>query len=77
MRIVTFPLACLSQGALVDLMALAGALGASCHKSQAAIEPAGPQAPTGQVWLTPAQISDDKIEVQTLTSGAILLSQKL
>ena len=83
MRIVTFPLTRLSQGALVGLVALAGATGASCHKSQAATEPAGPQAPTGQVWLTPAQVKDAKIEVQPvaehdvddtiLTSGRVTL----
>ncbi len=73
MRIATLPLARLSQGALVGLIAL----GASRNKSQGAIEPAGPQAPTGQVWLTPAQFGDRMIEVQTVTSGAILLSKKL
>lgn len=64
-------------------VALCGALGTGCHKSQAAAEPAGPQAPAGEVWLTPQQVADAKIEVQTvglqdvddtiLTSGRVTL----
>ena len=49
------------------LAALAMCAGVSCHKSQAATEPVGPQPPTGQVWLTPAQVADAKIEVQVAT----------
>jgi cobalt-zinc-cadmium efflux system membrane fusion protein len=55
----------------------------ACHKSQAAPEPAGPNPPPGQVWLTPQQVTDAKIEVQTvvpqdvddtiLTSGRVAL----
>jgi cobalt-zinc-cadmium efflux system membrane fusion protein len=48
---------------LVSLTVLLGAAG-GCHKSQAASEPAGPQPPAGEVWLTPAQVADAKIEVQ-------------
>jgi membrane fusion protein, heavy metal efflux system len=56
---------------------------ASCHRSEAASEPAGPQPPAGQVWLTAQQARDAKIEVQTiaeqdvddtiLTSGRVAL----
>jgi cobalt-zinc-cadmium efflux system membrane fusion protein len=49
------------------LAGLAGMLAVSCHKSQAATESAGPQPPPGQVWLTPAQVKDAKIEVQPVT----------
>jgi cobalt-zinc-cadmium efflux system membrane fusion protein len=55
----------------------------ACHKSQAASEPAGPTPPAGQVWLTPQQVKDAQIEVQTvalqdvddtiLTSGRVAL----
>jgi cobalt-zinc-cadmium efflux system membrane fusion protein len=51
---------------LVVAVALA-ALEVSCQKSQAAPEPAGPQPPPGEVWLTPQQVKDAKIEVQTVT----------
>jgi cobalt-zinc-cadmium efflux system membrane fusion protein len=61
---------------------LAG-LHSSCRKTQAAQEPAGSQPPPGQVWLTPQQVADAKIEVQTvalqdvddtiLTSGRVTL----
>ena len=47
----------------LPLIALA-AMAASCHKSQAASEPAGPQPPAGEVWLTAQQVKDAKIEVQ-------------
>ena len=56
--------ASLGVGSLA-LLALFGA--AACHKSQAATEPMGPQPPTGQVWLTPAQVADAKIEIQVAT----------
>ncbi len=65
------------------VLAALGAAMASCHKSEAAPEPAGPQAPAGQVWLTAQQAKDAKIEVQTiaeqdvddtiLTSGRVTL----
>jgi membrane fusion protein, heavy metal efflux system len=45
------------------VLALA-AMAASCHKSQAASEPVGPQPPPGEVWLTAQQVKDAKIEVQ-------------
>jgi cobalt-zinc-cadmium efflux system membrane fusion protein len=47
----------------LPIIALA-AMAASCHKSQAASEPAGPQPPPGEVWLTAQQVKDAKIEVQ-------------
>jgi cobalt-zinc-cadmium efflux system membrane fusion protein len=53
--------------ALVAAAALLGALATSCQKSQAATEPAAPQPPPGQVWLTPAQVGAAKIELQTVT----------
>jgi cobalt-zinc-cadmium efflux system membrane fusion protein len=66
---------------LLGLVAVLGALQASCHKSQAATEPVAPQPPAGQVWLTPAQVNDAKIEVQTVTQhdvdDAILTSGKV
>jgi membrane fusion protein, heavy metal efflux system len=67
---------------LWTLAALA-AVAVSCHKSEAAPETSGPQPPPGQVWLTPQQVRDAKIEVQTtaeqdvddtiLTSGRVTL----
>ncbi len=63
-------------------LAAASALAISCHKLQAAPETAA-QPPPGQVWLTPAQVHDAKIEVQPvaeqdvddtiLTSGRVTL----
>jgi membrane fusion protein, heavy metal efflux system len=54
-----------------------------CQKSQAAAEPQGPQPPPGEVWLSPGQVTDAKIEVKTvaeedvddtiLTSGRVTL----
>jgi cobalt-zinc-cadmium efflux system membrane fusion protein len=68
--------------ARVALVAL-GALAVACHKSEAASEPPGPQPPAGQVWLTPQQVKDAKIDVQSiaeqdvddtvLTSGRVTL----
>jgi membrane fusion protein, heavy metal efflux system len=44
------------------------ALGASgCGKAQAPAAAAESQAPAGEVWLTPQQVRDAKIEVQSLT----------
>ncbi len=67
---------------LGSAVALAG-LQSGCHKSEAAPEPAGPQVPSGQVWLSPQQVADAKIEVQAmgvqdvddtiLTSGRVTL----
>jgi cobalt-zinc-cadmium efflux system membrane fusion protein len=64
-------------------LAVVAGLATSCHKSQAATEPVGPQPPSGQVWLTPTQVNDAKIELQTvdehdvddtiLTSGRVTL----
>jgi membrane fusion protein, heavy metal efflux system len=81
MRIQSFPL--LSSKTAVAFLVLCGMLEVSCHRSQAATEAAGPQPPAGQVWLTPAQVKDAKIEIQTvaaqdvddtiLTSGRVAL----
>jgi cobalt-zinc-cadmium efflux system membrane fusion protein len=70
-------------GILCVLGCAAAGIGVACHKSQAAAEPSGPQAPAGQVWLTPQQVTDAKIEVQNvgvqdvddtiLTSGRVTL----
>src|SRR5580698_11104606 len=43
----------------------------SCHRSEAAPEPPGPQPPAGQVWLTAQQAKDAKIEVQTIAEQAV------
>jgi cobalt-zinc-cadmium efflux system membrane fusion protein len=55
----------------------------ACHKSQAAAELTGPTPPPGEVWLTPQQVKEAKIEVQPvaeedvddtiLTSGRVAL----
>jgi cobalt-zinc-cadmium efflux system membrane fusion protein len=39
----------------------------SCHKAAPAAEAAASEAPTGQVWLTPQQVSDAKIAVAPIT----------
>jgi cobalt-zinc-cadmium efflux system membrane fusion protein len=54
-----------------------------CHESTSALGASGPHIPPGQVWLTPAQVAQDKIEVAPvgehvvedtlLTSGTIML----
>ena len=64
---------------VLGLMATAS----GCHKSQAAAEPTGPQPPAGEVWLSPQQVIDAKIEVKPvgdqdvddtiLTSGRVAL----
>jgi cobalt-zinc-cadmium efflux system membrane fusion protein len=56
---------------------------AGCHRSQSPAEVAQPQRPEGEVWLTPQQVLDAKIEVQPieprdvddtiLTAGTITL----
>ncbi|HEY1694551.1 MAG TPA: efflux RND transporter periplasmic adaptor subunit [Polyangiaceae bacterium] len=66
----------------LPLAALA-ALSVGCQKSQAAPEPAGPQPPPGEVWLSQQQVVDAKIETQViadqdvddtiLTSGRVAL----
>jgi cobalt-zinc-cadmium efflux system membrane fusion protein len=69
-------------GLLLTAIALSSA-DLACHKSQAASEPAGPQAPPGEVWLSQQQVLDAKIEVKPvadqdvddtiLTSGRVAL----
>src|SRR5271170_1143608 len=68
------------------LTAVLAALEASCQKSQAAVEPPGPTPPPGEVWLTPAQVSDAQIAVAVvgeqdvddtiLTSGTVTLDDQ-
>jgi cobalt-zinc-cadmium efflux system membrane fusion protein len=65
---------------LTSLAAVA-ACGFGCHRSQAVAQP--PEPPAGEVWLTPTQVQDAKIEVQPLkehdvddtilTSGTVTL----
>src|SRR5580692_11093333 len=69
--------------AAVILLALVTACGAACGRSQAAAQMPEAQRPEGQVWLTPQQVRDAKIEVEDyldhdiddtiLTSGTISL----
>jgi membrane fusion protein, heavy metal efflux system len=47
-------------------LAAVGVAGVGCHRTQAPTQP-GPEPPAGEVWLTPQQIHDAKIEVQPLT----------
>jgi cobalt-zinc-cadmium efflux system membrane fusion protein len=59
------------------------AVQAGCRQSHAASQAAGKQAPAGQVWLTPAQVKEGGVEVETvseqdvedtiLTSGVVAL----
>jgi cobalt-zinc-cadmium efflux system membrane fusion protein len=70
---------------IIRALALAGLGlgGLACHKAPAAAESAGPTPPPGEVWLTPQQVKDAKIEVQPvaeqdvddtiLTSGRVAL----
>jgi cobalt-zinc-cadmium efflux system membrane fusion protein len=63
-----------TREARVALVLTAVALAApsvACHHSQAATEPAGPEAPPGEVWLTPQQVKDAKIEVQPIVKHAV------
>jgi cobalt-zinc-cadmium efflux system membrane fusion protein len=60
---------------------------AACRQSQAASEAASPQAPPGEVWLTPSQVAEAKIKVEAVTdqvvddtittSGVVTLSDQL
>jgi membrane fusion protein, heavy metal efflux system len=75
-----------SFASMLPLVALA-ALTLSCRQSKAASGAAGPQAPPGEVWLTPAEVDGAKIEVQTaaeqdvddtiLSSGTVSLEDQL
>jgi membrane fusion protein, heavy metal efflux system len=59
--------------------------GTSCQKTEAAQQP-GPQPPPGEVWLTPAQVRDAKIQVDVageqdvddtiLTAGTVALDDQ-
>lgn len=71
-----------TQAAMLAMVALAG-FGPSCKPSEAATGATVSKAPPGQVWITPAQASESKIEVTTVgeqviensivTSGTIML----
>ena len=50
---------------LLPVLALS-ALACSCRQSRAASETSGAQAPPGEVWLTPAQVRDAKIQVSAV-----------
>lgn len=71
----------------LSLGALALAVGGlSCHRSETKAEAPEPQPPAGQVWLTPAQVRDGRIDVSVvsavdlddtiLTSGTITLDDQ-
>jgi cobalt-zinc-cadmium efflux system membrane fusion protein len=47
------------------------ALPTACHRSEAAGPPPGTQPPPGQVWLTPQQVRDAKIEVQAIAEQGV------
>lgn len=63
-----------------------GALDVACKRGRVAADPLPPQPPPGEVWLTPAQVRDGKIEVATvgeqnvddtiLTSGTVTLDDQ-
>src|SRR5215472_5564751 len=44
----------------------AAAACAACHRTPAAQE--GAEAPPGEVWLTPSQVTDAKIEIKALSN---------
>jgi cobalt-zinc-cadmium efflux system membrane fusion protein len=56
-----------SRWSTLLVSAALAAASAGCHKSQAAAEPAGPQPPPGEVWLSQQQVLDAKIEVKPVT----------
>ncbi len=67
-------------------LALALAAGASCHASRAASEVLTTKAPPGEVWLSPGQVRDAKVDVATVgqqdvedtivTSGTVSLDDQ-
>jgi cobalt-zinc-cadmium efflux system membrane fusion protein len=69
-------------------LSIAGAalLTLSCNKGQAAVPPAEPEPPAGEVWLTAAQVQDARIEVTPiglqdvddtiLTAGTVTLDDQ-
>jgi cobalt-zinc-cadmium efflux system membrane fusion protein len=62
-----------TRGSIVAIALGVGALCAAaiaqagCRQSHAASQAAGAQIPAGEVWLTPAQIKEGKVEVQAVT----------
>jgi cobalt-zinc-cadmium efflux system membrane fusion protein len=71
------------RAAIIAVLAVPAGFAAGCHKGQAVAEPTGPEPPSGEVWLTPVQVRDAKIEVAAvgeqdvddtiLTSGTVTL----
>lgn len=67
-------------------LVVGAALQAGCERSQAATQAHGAAAPAGQVWMTPDQVAQAKIEVTTvgdqvvddtiLTSGTVMLDDQ-
>jgi len=53
------------------LLAALVVLGAACHRTQAPAEAPAVHPPAGEVWLTPEQVHDAKIEVQPLGVHAV------
>jgi cobalt-zinc-cadmium efflux system membrane fusion protein len=60
---------CLTGVALLSWAVLLGSTG--CQRSSHAAELPLPQAPPGEVWLTPEQVKDAKITVQTVAERAV------
>ena len=56
----------IARGGLVLAASAFGMLDVSCQSSQAATGAMGTQAPPGEVWVTPAQLAESKIEVATV-----------
>ena len=46
-------------------------LAAACSKPPAVVDPAGPEPPAGEIWLTAAQVADAKIEVVPVAEQAV------
>lgn len=59
--------AALTARAAMAALALSGVVASGCSEQRAVSAPEPPPPPPGQVWLTPAQIRDAKIEVAPVT----------
>jgi hypothetical protein len=53
----------MNKGLCAILLAMAASACGSCHKEVAASQSTAPVPPAGEVWLTPQQVKDAKIEV--------------